>query len=259
MRKAEAFFLCFFLLFSITGFRKNGADLYAQESEDTGVSDDPGLNEPDTDDPAYTDPGYDEPDSDPAYDDPDSDEGGYYEEEVPIEGDYTGYVPELYSRGDQTFTITLGVVFPAGFTGDDGRSITHNLSPVGGTGSLSYTYFFDAHWFVGGEIGGMFIGSVAENMYFIVPIGIRGGYQFVLKRFEIPLTAALGMAPQRYLDLGYFGFYTKLGGSLFFRFSPDWSFGLNSAWWWAPQWTSDASKNVNGNFMEVTLSARYHF
>jgi hypothetical protein len=67
------------------------------------------------------------------------------------------------------------------------------------------------------------------------------------------------MAPQRYLDQGYLGFYLKGGASVYFRFNPDWSFGLNSNWYWLPQWTKDPSKNVDGNIVDLTLSVRYHF
>jgi hypothetical protein len=185
------------------------------------------------------------------------DEGG---EDIPIESDWSILTPDLYARGDQTFTITLGVLFPTVFSGD-GELVgdLHDKIKIGGTGSLSYNYFLSPHLFVGGEVGGMFAGTLGKNMVFVIPMGVRVGYQFVLGRFEIPLALMVGGAPQKYLDEGYFGFFMKPSASVFFRFNTDWSFGLNNAWWWVPQWTSKSVENVHANFYELTLSARYHF
>jgi hypothetical protein len=130
---------------------------------------------------------------------------------------------------------------------------------VGGTGSLAYNYFLNSHLSVGGEIGGMFLYTVGKNTLFIIPVGLRLGYQFVFRRFEIPLTLIVGMAPQRYLNLGYLGLFAKGGVSLFYRFNPDWSFGVNANWGWYPQWTRDPALDVHGNIADITISARYHF
>jgi hypothetical protein len=183
------------------------------------------------------------------------------DEESPIESDWEIYSPDLYSRGDQVFVISLGVIFPTIFIGKSGP-ITHNINVVGGAGSLGYNYFLGAHFFIGGEVGGMFAGTIASQMnqmLYIIPIVFRGGYQFIFKRFEFPLSFGIGFAPQRYLEEGYFGLFLKPEASAYFRFNPDWSFGLNGAWWWVPEWTGDSSKTVYGNFFELTLSARYHF
>jgi hypothetical protein len=180
-------------------------------------------------------------------------------EDAPIESDWDIYMPELYTRGDQTFSISLGLIFPTVFF-NNGAKIPHNFSPpVGGTGSLAYNYFFGSHFNVGGEIGGMFNYTLGKSTVFIIPIGMRVGYQFILKRFEFPLTMTIGFAPQRYLEQGYFGFFMKWGAAAYFRFSPDWSFGLNSNWCWFPEWTKEPSKNVDGNIVDLTLSVRYHF
>jgi hypothetical protein len=180
------------------------------------------------------------------------------DEEIPIESDWDVYAPELYSRGDQTFTISLGITIPTLFF-QDGETITHNFFPVGGTGVLAYNYFLDSHFNIGGEIGGLFNYTLANNTVFVIPIGLRLGYQFILRRFEFPLIVTLGIAPQRYLNFNYLGFFIKGGASAFFRFSPDWSFGLNAVWSWYPEWTEERDKDIHGNMVDVTLSARYHF
>ena len=178
----------------------------------------------------------------------------------PIETDWIDYDVSLYAPGDKTFIITLGVLFPTYFGGAVENN-EHGLS-IGGTGSLAFNYFISSHVYIGGELGGMFASTRGKNMLFIIPFGLRIGYQFVFKRFEFPLTLMVGAAPQRKLEEGYFGLIVKPGVSAFWRFNPDWSFGLNGNWWFLPQWPKsvDGKKNnAYGNFFELTLSARYHF
>ena len=195
-------------------------------------------------------------------------EEGEYDESpydgIPYEDDWEGYISDPYTRGDQTFTISLGLSIPTVFV-NKGKAIDHNFEPpVGGTGSLAYTYFFGSHLFVGGEIGVVINGTLAKGSIFLVPIGLRAGWQFVFRRFEFPLFAVIGFAPQRYLNLNYVGLFMKGGGGAFYRFNPDWSFGLNVDWNWYPQWPLEngkpnRDKNVDANILGITLSARYHF
>ncbi|GHU96027.1 hypothetical protein FACS189479_09690 [Spirochaetia bacterium] len=190
------------------------------------------------------------------------DEEPDYEEDVPIESDWTGYMPSLYSRGDQLFIISVGVTIPTVFTNTSGDILFSGVGKllVGGAGSLSYNYFLGSHVFVGGEIQGMFAGTLGKHMLYIIPITARAGYQFVYKRFEFPIALGLGIAPQLFnTDYNYAGFVIKPTLSAYFRFNPDWSFGINTAWWWLPQITEDPAKSVHGNFFEASLSARYHF
>jgi hypothetical protein len=165
----------------------------------------------------------------------------------------------MYARGDQTFTISVGVIFPTLFVGKEGV-LTNNMNLLGGAGSLAYTYFLTPHWYFGGELGFMFNGTLAENFLFIVPFGIRTGFQFALGRFEFPIGIMAGAAPQKYLnEKEFFGLIVKGSASAFFRATPDWSFGLNAVWWWVPEWTPEPAKDVYGNFLELTVAARYHF
>jgi hypothetical protein len=190
------------------------------------------------------------------------------EEENPdyeIETDWDGYMPELYSRGDQTVTVSAGVVFPVVFFNNRER-IYHNFKPAigGAVGPLAYSYFLNAHWFVGVEIGFKFNYTLGQNVVFIIPIGAQTGWQFVIHRFEIPLRVVIGPAPQRYLNKGYVGLFIKGGGSVYFRFNPNWSFGLGADWNWYPQWPRkdgkpDPASNVDAHIISLTLSARYHF
>jgi hypothetical protein len=175
----------------------------------------------------------------------------------------------LYTKGDQIFCMNAGVVFPLFFANHDGRiSSGYGNGPddmhvnIGGTGSLAYGYFLTPNVFLGGEIQGSFAGTLAEKLLFFVPVGVKAGYQFVFGRFEFPLSLLAGMATHRYSvagDPAYWGPFLRPQVSSYFRFNNDWSFGLNISWWWMPQWTSDVNKNVDGHFMDIMLSARYHF
>ena len=57
-----------------------------------------------------------------------------------IESDWDDYFTDLYVKGDQTFIIALGTVFPGFFIyRDDDIDVIHKFAPpVGGTGSLIY-------------------------------------------------------------------------------------------------------------------------
>ena len=94
-------------------------------------------------------------------------------EAPPIESEWVDYDVTLYSRGDKTFIITLGVLFPIYFSGAVENN-EHGLS-LGGTGSLSFNYFLSPNIFLGGELAGMFAGTRGGNMLYIIPFGMRAG------------------------------------------------------------------------------------
>ncbi|MDR0320071.1 MAG: hypothetical protein LBI28_01075 [Treponema sp.] len=176
-----------------------------------------------------------------------------------VEPDWGDYRNELYSRGDQTFMISLGVAFPTLWL-NDGKIINHNITPpVGGTGTLALNYYFSSLFFIGGEIGGMFFTTLDASNLYTINLGFRWGLQFVIWKIEIPITLAVGMSWQTYLNSSYYGLYLKGGLSAYFRATNDWSFGLASNWVWMPEWTNEPRNNVDGNFVDLTLSARYHF
>jgi len=231
--------LAFIILLALTCFIGRGAILYAQEDA------------------------YDEsiPDGN---EDNGSDDDYYDDEEGQTEPDIDLYIPDKYTMGDQFVTISLGTIFPAVFA-NNGKVIAHNITPpVGGTLSLAYSYFFGPNLFVGAEIGFKTLFTLNKNALFIIPIGARVGWQFVFKRFEFPLYASIGIAPQRYLDSGYFGMYMKGAGGAYFRYNPNWSFGLSVDWGWFPQWPQEnkkraSDKDIDAHIIGVTLGARYHF
>ncbi|MCL2184598.1 MAG: hypothetical protein FWB86_01920 [Treponema sp.] len=177
-----------------------------------------------------------------------------------IEPDWEYQDDGLYDRGDQTFVISLGVTFPTFFINNAGKLNPNKFDPsVGGTGSLNYNYYFGPYFFLGGEISGLFIHTLGGNTLFIIPLGLKAGTQFVYKRFEFPISLTLGMCWHTYINMVHYGMYLKGGVAAYFRATQDWSFGLSSEWAWFPQWTNDKNQSVNGNFVHLMLTARYHF
>ncbi|MCL2196987.1 MAG: hypothetical protein FWB77_05170 [Treponema sp.] len=181
------------------------------------------------------------------------------EDNDPSIDEWDNYTAELYTMGDQVFCISLGVGFPLGFW-NNGQKADNNIDPaVGGTGMLSYHYYFNSLLFVGGDIGLLFLPTVAGNVIYLTSFGFKAGTQLVFGRFEFPVFATIGMTIQQYLDFGYFGMYLRAGASAFFRATHEWSFGLTSTWSWFPQWTDNKAKNMDGHFIDIMLTARYHF
>ena len=197
-------------------------------------------------------------DAETGEDDDDEEDGG-----ISIESDWSR-AANLYNKGDQLFCVNLGIVKPLFFM-DQSEGYFSTQMNLGGFGSLAYNQFFDSHWFWGVELSIMFASTISKNMYYIVPIGFRTGYQFILNRFEFPLSLIVGIAPQSYAEVSYFGIFAKPTAGAFFRFNPDWSFGLNTSFWWVPQWTRKTRDsrsgviNIHGFFWEFSLGVRYHF
>lgn len=194
--------------------------------------------------------------------DGEADENGEDEEGVnanlPITTDW-GVMPlSGYTRGDQTFNISLGVLLPLFFTANSGGTLDNKLL-VGGVGSLAYNYFLDPRFFIGGILQGSFAQTIGKNFLYLIPIGVTVGYQVVLNRFEFPFSLTAGGMTQQYLTYNGYWPFLKPQASGFFRFNSDWSFGLNAAWWIVPQWTNTPDRDAAGNFLELTLAARYHF
>ncbi|MDR2542369.1 MAG: hypothetical protein LBC80_02840 [Treponema sp.] len=176
-----------------------------------------------------------------------------------IETDWDDFDYDLYVRGDQTFIISLGTIFPTLFINNGNIINPHNIRSVGGSGSLVYNYYFSPKFFIGGELTGMFIHTLRRYTLFVVPLGMRAGTQFIYGRFEFPLALSFGMCWQTYLDNGYYGIYMKANASAYFRITSQWSFGLNSSLGWFPQWTDKKTQRVDGSFANLQLAARYHF
>jgi hypothetical protein len=181
------------------------------------------------------------------------------ESELPIESDWDGPLPSLYTRGDKTFNISLGPIFPVLFL-DNNNEVYDSQISVGGTGALGFAYYLSPHFFTGGEVQFMLAGSLMSHFLTLTSFGAFGGYQFILGRFEIPLSLTIGLNSESFLAKYYLGLVVKPQAAAYFRYNSGWSFGLSTAWWWVPQWPKAGPEyHRYGNFLDVSLALRHHF
>ena len=172
------------------------------------------------------------------------------------------FVP-TYTLGDQTLSINLGLFVPLFFAlGPDGVAPA-NLS-LGAAGSLAWSSYLSNSWTLGLDIGGAFALTPNRRTLFMVPITARGSYVIQAYPWEFPISLGLGMNFSRLDDMLKVDPVVKLGGSVLWNHSSQWAFGANLVYWFVPQIYSasgpagsDATRL--GNFLEVSLSALYHF
>ncbi|MBR4631185.1 MAG: hypothetical protein IKO57_12235 [Treponema sp.] len=153
--------------------------------------------------------------------------------------------------GDQFIKIGLMVTKPLNF---DGTLL------IGGAGELGYHRFLTQNFLWGIDIAFGYDPTIGSNIFTYVPLVFSLTYQPTIKRFEIPITAGIGLAMENYLNKTYFpGLAAKGDIGVYFRATPSWSFGIDGQFMYLPEWYSDSSKNDYGLFASVELAARYHF
>ncbi len=177
-------------------------------------------------------------------------------------------VPQ-YDLGDQFFTISLGPMFPLFFQNpNDGffnANAEMNLRAAGGTGSLAWHGFLNNEWSLGGRVTGSFMNSVNERTLYVVPITFEANYLISAFPFEFPLSVGTGISFTGLSGNTYVGPVVSLGGGAYWRYTEDWAFGMNTNWFWVPQFytnsdrTPPPSDSRFGNFLELSFGARYSF
>ena len=168
-----------------------------------------------------------------------------------------------YSLGDQTLSINGGLFVPLFFQSLDLRVHGTNLTP-GAAGSIIWKTYINNNFTLGMEIGGMFAFSRLNfpNLLLMLPLTIQGAYIMSMYPFEFPLYLGIGIDVVRYLELTHFDLILKPGFSAFWVYDSSWSFGLNCVYWWIFQPILDTNyqnQTRAGNFLEISLSALYHF
>lgn len=186
----------------------------------------------------------------------------YAQDEEPIEAEPQKI--DLYGLGDQNFTINAGLFIPLFFFDptpydSDGAAAVTNLT-VGGAGSLMYEAYLNNNFKIGLELGGIFARSPNKNSFFMVPITARVAYEFHFGQFSLPLFLGMGINIITYQEEKNVQFLMKPGVSLYWHYNSDWSFGGNLVYWISPEYIpADHTQDRIGNFLDFTLSARYHF
>lgn len=175
-------------------------------------------------------------------------------------------VEPTYELGDQYFTIRLGTLVPLFFQNPmEGGEINSTNLRLGGSGALSWQGYLNERWSIGGELAGTFNNSVNQRTLFMVPITARLSYNISRWPFEFPLHVSAGGAFQSLEGDTYFGPIVKPGAGAWWNATGEWAFGLNMEYWWVPQFyrgaddRPDAEDTRFGNFLDITVGARYSF
>jgi hypothetical protein len=166
--------------------------------------------------------------------------------------------PSQYVLGDQTLSITAGVFLPLFLLPSGTALLSGNPSQltVGGEAFLNWSAYVAPRIRIGAELGGAFTFDPNANLLLMLPIIAKGSYIFSMYPFEIPVSFGIGINILKYTDQYYVDLLLKPGASLFWIFNSSWSFGLNLNWWFDMQMSSNFRI---GNFLEISLSALYHY
>ena len=159
------------------------------------------------------------------------------------------FIYKMNQKGDQFIKVGLMVNIPL-------HPAATQLK-VGGAGTLGYMRFLNSNLALGGDASFSYMTTVGKNVFTCIPLMAKVMYQFTAHKFEFPITLGIGGAFQNYIGESYFGLIIKPEVGAFFRYSPDWSFGVNVGWNMMPQWTKDSS--YFGVIMDIGATVRYHF
>jgi hypothetical protein len=166
--------------------------------------------------------------------------------------------PSQYTLGDQTLMITAGVFLPLFMLPTGTALLSGNPSQltVGGEAFLTWATYLTPQIRLGAELGGAFSFDPNNNLLLMLPLIVKGSYVFTFYPFELPVSLGVGMNILKYTDQYYVDLLIKPGASLFWIFNSSWAFGLNLNWWFDMQMSTNSRI---GNFLEVSLSAIYHY
>lgn len=172
------------------------------------------------------------------------------------------YEYKMNQPGDQYIGVTLAGSFPLNFP-DFGSLFTHNSQLViGGVGTLGYHYFLTSNFAVGGDIGFGFNVTIGSHVFNYVPILATALFQPTVGKFEFPISLGIGVAPQTYISYHYFGLAVKPAVAAYYRLTPSWSLGLEASYLFMPEFAqlyNEDAHNIYGQFLNIALTARYHF
>ncbi len=171
---------------------------------------------------------------------------------------------EPYDKGSQTFSINGGLLLPL-FILFPNQSTVYvpfgSQLSLGGMGSLEWSTYINNRWSMGIGLAGSFAFTRQENTYSLIPITANLTYNVLFSSFEIPLILGAGLGVNRVDTQVYFGPLFKTGAGLFYNVNAQWSLGIRAQYWIVPEiyFGDQANKTSYGNFMDIGLSAKFHF
>lgn len=162
-----------------------------------------------------------------------------------------GYVYEQNGAGDQFLTMNISANFPLNF---DKQIYTGFAAGIG------YYKFIDKNLALGGEALVGYNVTIGTKTLITLPVTFGFIYQPYFNKFEFPMGLGIGFGSASCQGMTYFpSFAAKGTAGVYYRLLESWSFGVSGNLYWLPQWFTDSSKNDNGLFTSVGISARYHF
>jgi hypothetical protein len=133
-----------------------------------------------------------------------------------------------------------------------------NLS-VGGAFTLEWQGYLNPVFRLGLEGGGTFSFSPNFNILWTVPLTAEITYSTIVYPFEISASLGAGINMVKYQDEFTIDPLVRPGIGVHWIFSSDWSFGLNVDYWWDMMFSATPAESRVGNFLDISLSARYHY
>ncbi len=179
-------------------------------------------------------------------------------DEYPTGSDDDTYGFQPIRKGDQYIRVGVGIEVPLFNIGPGGIETDTNMF-LGGTGLIGYSRFLTSRISLGGELAFAFNSTLGQNMYLSLPLTLKGTYEFVMRDFRFPLSVSVGGVLHSYRSRHFYGPILKPEVGAYYQYSPEWSFGLVTAWNVLPQWYDNSSDNRVGNMLDVTMNLRYHF
>ncbi len=172
--------------------------------------------------------------------------------------------PSFYQLGDQVFSVQAGLFIPLYYRNPyDFSTAPANLT-LGGTGGLEYSSFINSTMTLGLGLKGMFAYTPTDRLLSMFPITAK--FTYYLSKyypFEFPLYVNAGLCISRLESETFYGPTIIPGAAAIWNMSSTWGFGINMEYWWVPMWygpSNDlADQSRFGNFMDISLSATYHF
>jgi hypothetical protein len=159
------------------------------------------------------------------------------------------YVFRLNQTGDSFLGIQLSVQIPLN---------VKNLY-VGGAGGIMFSRYVTDYFALGGELDFSYETTVGSNVFYFIPVMVKGTFDIPVGKFEFSAALAVGFVFQSYINRNYYGLIVKPELGAFYRFSPTWSIGVTAAANIIPQWYTISANNRTGVILSTGACVRFHF
>lgn len=179
-----------------------------------------------------------------------------------LQGQETAPSQDAKALGDKVFTIDLGLDAPLFFQDMEGSMHTTNLSP-GGVLGMSMEGYLNNNYRLGGGFKLNFSANPNGKFLFTLPFFFRNTWENRFYPFSLRGSLDAGLMVLSYTEQVKVDPFLSPSVALSYSVNPQWSAGLNLAYWWVPQiyWGREdlQAQNRFGNFAEVSLGFTYHW